>query len=178
MKTHVGKVLFVTLFLSGINANTPQGQTFTMTTTAINSIVKENMRHSDQIRFSFDASVHADYTVDEDENSCTISFWNLPFNSVQSLNLVKKVKSSSPAIASAIISKLSDEKSSIEGTQLKIMFSNKNIHVNVQILENPHQIAIDITSMGRLFNKLNQNNVISHAYNTKQHEFFTAQLRA
>lgn len=152
-------------------------KTLTMTTTELKGIAKENMGHSDQIRFSFEKAVQVKYTVDEVDNTCTISFFNLPYNSSQVANLLKKIKNSSSAIANVELSK-TESTGGTEGTQIKMSFSSPNIHVNVQNFEHPHQLVVDITSMGRLFSKIKQNSVISHAFNNKHDALFIAQLHA
>jgi|GEM_PF-2109966 len=177
MKMFVHKVLFVTFFLSPVIAETP-GQTLTMTTTQLNAIAKESMRHSDQIRFSFNDAIQADYVINEDENTCTLLFFNLPFNSTLAANLVKKIKGASSVITAVVPSKITSPTNNIEGTELKISFSAKEVRIGVQTFENPHQLVLDITSMNRLLSKINHSSVISLASNTKSHAFFIAQVRA
>ena len=177
MKISVSKALLVTLLLFNLHVSSAD-QTLTMTTTELKGIAKENMRHSDQIRFSFGNAVQVKYAINEENNTCTISFLNLPYNSSQAANLVKKIRNSSDSITNVELTRIADEQADHEGTQVKISFSNTNIHVNVQIFENPHQLVLDITSMNRLFDKIKQNNVISHAFNLKQNALFRAQMRA
>ena len=176
MKICVSKVLFVTLSLFNVYVNASD-ETFTMTTTELKGIAKENMRHSDQIRFSFGKAVQVTPTINEEDNTCTLAFLNLPYNSSQAANLVKKIKGASASIANVELTRI-DANGGLEGTQIKISFSDTNIHVNVQNFENPHQLVLDITSMSRLFDKIKQNNVISHAFNLKQNALFIAQMRA
>ena len=176
MKISVSTMLFVTLLLFNVYASASE-EALTMTTTELKGIAKENMRHSDQIRFSFGNAVIVRPTINEEDNTCTLSFVNLPYTSSQAANLVKKIKGASASISSVELSRMDNDDSS-EGTQIKISFSSKDIHVNVQNFENPHQLVLDITSMSRLFGTLKQNNVISHAFNLKKDALFIAQLRA
>lgn len=175
MKTFLQKFFFVTAFFA-MHSNLVAEQAFTMTSTQINTIANENMRHSDQIRLSFDQAVDIDYTIDEENHTCTILLFNLPIANATNLKLTQKIKNSSKNIKTVTLSKIVNPKTSLEGTQINIEFSDENIHVNIQNFETPHQLIIDIVSKSKLFSKINQNTVISHAFNAPSNALFVAQM--
>ena len=175
MKTFLLKFFFVTA-LFALHSNLHAEQTFTMTSTQINTIANENMRHSDQIRLSFDQAVDIDYTIDEENHTCVILLFNLPLANATNLKLAQKIKNSSKNIKNVTLSKIINPKTSLEGTQISIGFSEEEIHINIQNFESPHQLIIDIVSKSRLFSKINQNTVISHAFNASSNAHYKAQM--
>ena len=141
----------------------------------IKSISTQSMRHSDQIRLNFDDFIDIDYKIDESDRSCIISLPNVPYASAVSSKLTRVLKDSSRNITFVVLTKLINETTGEEGSRLKIVFTNTNIHVHVQTLEHPHQLIIDIISNNLLLNNLSGNGVIAQAFNGAVSAHYAAQ---
>ena len=152
---------FLALFMLGAH---PSGLHAT-SMAEINGITTQAMRYSDQVRLNFNNSVKIDYKIDESNGACLLSLYNVPYTSSVTTGLARSIKASSKNIAGVVLSKLTADSAGEEGTQLTISFTNNNIHLNVQALEDPHQLIIDVISSNLLQNKLNGTGVIAQAFN-------------
>ncbi len=137
---------------------------------ALNNITTERMRSSDQVRLMFSEALESsDYAIDTNNNQCMISLFNLPADSINQQEIIKKIKSGSRAIASVNIAKSKASATGIEGTIIKITFLDANTHLNFQVLEN--QFIIDIISPMALQAASKTSHVISQAHNGHGHAY-------
>ncbi len=142
--------------------------------TEINSITTESMKYSDQIRLGFNDFPDLDYKVNEIDGTCSLSLYNVTYTSAVAKKLAQNIKSASRNITNVVLSKISREGSDQDGSLVTIIFANNNIHLNVQNLEHPHQLIIDVTANNLLQTRLHGTGVIAQAFN-KLHAHYAAQ---
>lgn len=169
------KDLILTSFLAFLTLNASAAQPLKTSMAEINFTSQKAMRHSDQLIISFTKSIEAQHSIDSSTGVCTLSLPNVSYASAVAQNLAKALKNASRNITLVTLTKLINEETQQEGSQLKITFSNKNIHLNIQELEHPHQLIIDVISNELLQQNLTGSGVIAHAFNGVLHAHYAAQ---